>query len=174
MHTSLLRPVSRREFIQKSSLATAIAAAPLILPSGLRGANAPSKKITVGIVGCGNIADSHFPPLLGSPESIRVLAVCDVDRERRETGAARVNQAYGNNDCRAYADFRELNRRPDLDVVFICTPDHWHAIITVAALKAGKDVYCEKPLTHNIHEAVTVMAAVESEKRVLQTGSMQR
>jgi len=174
MHSSLLHPVSRREFIQKSSLATAIAAAPLILPSGLRGANAPSKKITVGIVGCGNIADSHFPPLLGSPESIRVLAVCDVDRERRETGAARVNQAYGNNDCRAYADFRELNRRPDLDVVFICTPDHWHALVAIDAMRNGKDIYCEKPLTLTIAEGRALVDTARKYDRVAQHGTQHR
>ncbi len=174
MHSSLPRPVSRREFIQKSSLATAVAAVPLILPSGLRGANAPSKKITVGIVGCGNIADSHFPPLLGSPESIHVLAVCDVDRERRETGAARVNQAYGNNDCRAYADFRELNRRPDIDVVFICTPDHWHALVAIDAMRNGKDIYCEKPLTLTIAEGRALVDTARKYDRVAQHGTQHR
>ena len=76
--------------------------------------------------------------------------------------------------CAAYNDFRELIARKDIDAVCIATPDHWHAIITLAALRAGKDVYCEKPLTHNIHEAVEVMRAVDANQRVLQTGSMQR
>lgn len=70
--------------------------------------------------------------------------------------------------CRSYADFREVLALPDLDAVCIATPDHWHALITIAALKAGKDVYCEKPLTHNIHEAITVMdsmATAESFKQ---------
>ena len=77
-------------------------------------------------------------------------------------------------ECAAYNDFREIIDRKDIDAVCIATPDHWHAIITLAALRAGKDVYCEKPLTHNIHEAVEVMRAVDANKRVLQTGSMQR
>ena len=76
--------------------------------------------------------------------------------------------------CAAYNDFRELVARPDIDAICIATPDHWHAILTVAALKAGKDVYCEKPLTHNIQEAIVVMDTVKTTGRVLQTGSMQR
>jgi predicted dehydrogenase len=74
----------------------------------------------------------------------------------------------------AYKDFRELIARQDIDAVCIATPDHWHAIPTLAALRSGKDVYCEKPLTHNIHEAVEVLKAVDANQRVLQTGSMQR
>jgi hypothetical protein len=103
-----LSPLSRRTFLKQSAVVGALATAPLILPSGLRAQNAPSKKITVGLVGSGNIADSHYPALLGYPESVRIVAVCDVDKERREDGAGRVNRAYGNNDCRTYADFREL------------------------------------------------------------------
>ena len=166
MLSPLVRPFSRREFIQRSSVATAVAAAPFILPSGLRGANAPSKKITVGIVGCGNIADSHYGPLLGSPESLRVVAVCDVDRARRDNGAARVNQAYGNTDCRAYADFRELNRRPEIDVVFICTPDHWHALVAIDAMRHGKDVYVEKPLTLTIAEGRALVDTASKYDRI--------
>ena len=76
--------------------------------------------------------------------------------------------------CAAYNDFREIIHRKDIDAVCIATPDHWHAFITLAALRAGKDVYCEKPLTHNIHEAIEVLRAVDANRRVLQTGSMQR
>ena len=110
----------------------------------------------------------------------RVLAVCDVDTTRREAAVKTVNEFYqgrpGENagGCAAYSDFRELIVRKDIDAVCIATPDHWHAIITVAALQSGKDVYCEKPLTHNIHEALEVMKTVKARGRVLQTGSMQR
>src|SRR3954466_4159106 len=129
MNTSL--PLSRRAFVKKSALVGAAAAVPLILPSGLRAQNAASKKLTVGVIGCGNISDSHFPALLGYPESVKIIAVCDVDRERRDDAADRVNRSYGTNDCKAYADFRELNRRTDLDAVFVCTPDHWHALVAI-------------------------------------------
>ena len=110
----------------------------------------------------------------------RVLAVCDVDTTRREHALHTVRNFYaertesGGADCAAYTDYRELLARDDIDAVCIATPDHWHTIIALAALRAGKDVYCEKPLTHNIHEAVELMRAVEAQNRVLQTGSMQR
>jgi len=167
-------PLSRRRFLQQSGLATAVAAAPFILPSGLRGQNAPSKKITVGIVGAGNISDSHFGPLLGDPENVRILAVCDVDKERRDDSAARVNQTYGNQDCTAYGDFRELNRRTDIDTVFVCTPDHWHALVAIDAMRNGKDVYVEKPLTLTIQEGRALVAAARKYNRVAQHGTQHR
>jgi predicted dehydrogenase len=113
-------------------------------------------------------------------QDTRVVAVCDVDKTRRESAGKTVNDFYRDQggqsaaSCALYGDFRELLARPDIDAVCIATPDHWHAIITLAALQAGKDVYCEKPLTHNIHEALEVMKTVKAKGRVLQTGSMQR
>ena len=133
----------------------------------------------MGFIGMGKQSDHLLRAFLGQP-GVQVVAVCDVDKTRMEHAAKKVAEHYaaqkteGWKGCMQTGDFREVLARKDIDAVCIATPDHWHAIITVAALKAGKDVYCEKPLTHNIHEAVTVMAAVESEKRVLQTGSMQR
>jgi predicted dehydrogenase len=167
-------PVSRRHFLKNSALATAIAASPLILPSGLRAQNGPSKKLTVGIIGCGNISDSHYPVILGYPESVRILAVCDVDRERREASAARVNKEYGNNDCKTYADFRELNQRPDIDVVFVLVPDHWHALVAIDAMRNGKDVYVEKPLTLTIAEGRALVNAARKYQRMTQTGAQSR
>jgi predicted dehydrogenase len=169
-----LSPLSRRTFLKQSAVVGALATAPLILPSGLRAQNAPSKKITVGLVGSGNIADSHYPALLGYPESVRIVAVCDVDKERREDGAGRVNRAYGNNDCRTYADFRELNRQPDIDVVFVLTPDHWHALVAIDAMRHGKDVYVEKPLTLTIREGRALVAAARKYNRVAQHGTQHR
>jgi predicted dehydrogenase len=169
-----ISPLSRRQFIQRSSLATAAAVAPLIVPSGLLGQNAPSKKLTVGMIGCGNIADNHFSALLGYPESVRILAVCDVDRERRDAAAARVNREYGNSDCKAYNDFRELNRRTDIDAVFVCTPDHWHALNAIDAIRHGKDAYVEKPMTLTIAEGRALAAAARRHNRVVQHGTQHR
>jgi predicted dehydrogenase len=112
-------------------------------------------------------------------QETRVLAVCDVDTTRRNDAKKRVDDYYARKDdaagaCSAYNDFREVLRRKDIDAVCIATPDHWHMIIALAALRAGKDIYCEKPLTHNIHEAIEIMRAVNTHKRILQTGSMQR
>jgi predicted dehydrogenase len=166
-------PLSRRDFLQRSAAAGALAAAPLILPSGLRAQQAPSKKITVGLVGAGNIADSHYGPLLGDA-GVKILAVCDVDQERRDAGAARVNRESGTNDCRAYADFRDLNRRPDIDVVFVLTPDHWHALVAIDAIRNGKDVYVEKPLTLTIAEGRALVAAARKHNRIAQHGTQHR
>jgi predicted dehydrogenase len=167
-------PLSRRRFLRQSGFAAAATAAPLILPSRLRGQNAPSKKITVGIVGAGNIAGSHFGKLLGEPESVRILGVCDVDQRRRDEGAARVNATYGSPDCRAYADFRELNRQEGIDTVFVCTPDHWHALVAIDAMRHGKDVYIEKPMTLTIEEGRAVVAAARKYHRVAQHGTQHR
>ena len=168
---------TRRSFIQ--STAVAALAAPLILPRRLRAAEtAPSNLVNMGFIGMGKQSDSLLKTFLW--RAVKVRAVCDVDTTRREHALDTVRKYHaekpeaGPMDCVATADFQEIINRPDIDAVCIATPDHWHAIITVAALRAGKDVYCEKPLTHNIREAIQVMDAVRKYKRVLQTGSMQR
>ena len=163
---------SRRDFLNQL-LATAVAA-PFILPSRVRAAAGPNGKITMGFVGVGNQAGGGLLPGFLSQPDVRVVAVCDVSNVRRDAAKKKVDDAYQNQDCKVYEDFRDLIGRHDIDAVCIGTPDHWHALVTLAALRSGKDVYCEKPLTHNIHEAVEVMKAVAANQRVLQTGSMQR
>lgn len=167
---------SRRTFLQRA--AASAFAAPWILPSRIWAAEtAPSERLTMGFIGMGKQNKGLLGGFLGS--GVQVLAVCDVDTNRREAAKKRVDEYYSSREgqnvpCAAYNDFRELIDRQDIDAVCIATPDHWHAIITLAALRSGKDVYCEKPLTHNIHEAIEVMRAVDANRRVLQTGSMQR
>lgn len=168
---------SRRTFIKQ---ATVLSAAPFILPSGIWGAQKkPNDRIVMGFIGMGK-QSHHLLSSFIQQRACQVVAVCDVDTTRREDAQKRVNEYYtskpdrGTADCAAYNDFREIIARNDIDAVCIATPDHWHAIPTIAALESGKDVYCEKPLTHNIHEAITVMDAVKKNRRVLQTGSMQR
>jgi predicted dehydrogenase len=158
----------------------AVAAAPFFLPSRIWAAETPpSDRLGVGFIGMGIQSRGLLNSFLHE-HSVEVVAVCDVDTTRREAARKRVDEHYaafpasGRPGCSAYNDFRELLVRKDVDAVCIATPDHWHAIITLAALRAGKDVYCEKPLTHNIHEALEVMKAVDASGRVLQTGSMQR
>jgi predicted dehydrogenase len=168
---------NRRTFLKGMAAASA---APFILPSNVWAAETkPNDRIVMGFIGTGK--QSHH--LLGSfirYNDCRVVAVCDVDTTRRTAAQQSVNEYYtqnpdlGSADCMACNDFREIIDRDDIDAVCIATPDHWHAIPTIAALESGKDVYCEKPLTHNIHEAIAVMNAVKANKRVLQTGSMQR
>ena len=161
---------SRRRFLST----TAVASAPFILPSGILSAEVkPNDKISVGFIGMGKQNGGLMNRFMGAKEAICV-AVSDCDTTRRNAARDKANARQKNKDCKAYGDFRELIARKDIDAVCIATPDHWHAIQTIAALESGKDVFCEKPLTHNVHESVEVMKAVKNNKRVLQTGSMQR
>ena len=154
------------------------AAVPFILPSRLWAAETkPNSRLAMGFIGMGKQSQGLLGGFLGL--ETQVVAVCDVDATRRNDAQQRVDEHYRNAQrkaapCAAYNDFREIINRKDIDAVCIATPDHWHAIIMLAALRAGKDVYCEKPLTHNIHEAIEVMRSVARHRRVLQTGSMQR
>ncbi len=168
---------TRRSFLKKIA---ALSAAPFILPSTVWSAEVqPNDRIVMGFIGMGKQSKHLLNTFLQFKE-VRVVAVCDVDTTRRVAAQQTVNEFYtqkpelGSADCQAYNDFGEIIARDDINAVCIATPDHWHAIPTIAALQSGKDVYCEKPLTHNIHEAISVIDAVKANKRVLQTGSMQR
>lgn len=173
--------INRRQVIK--GIATSMAVAPWIVTRSLRGSAtsnvAPSERITVGLIGAGKMAnDFHFPTLLGFPD-VQMVAVCDVDTNRRLAGKKKVEEAYGGvkgdyKGCDAYNDFRELLARKDIDAVVIVTPDHWHAIPLIEACKADKDVYCEKPLTLTIAEAKLCIDAARKYQRVVQTGSQQR
>lgn len=130
----------------------------------------------MGFVGMGMQNRGLLGGFLG--QDTQVVAVCDVDTTRREDAKKRVEEFYakrpGGGQCAAYNDFREITGRKDIDAVSIATPDHWHTIVALAALRNGKDVYCEKPLTYNIHESIVLLREVDANHRVLQTGSMQR
>jgi len=172
-----LPPTTRRRFLQNSAL---LAAAPLILPNRVWSQQtAPGKRVTFGCIGMGKQMKGHLGALINR-DDIEVLAVCDVDTTRREAALKRVEEAYtakagtAYKGCKAYTDFREVLARKDIDAILIATPDHWHAYIAIAAVQAGKDVYCEKPLTYSIHEAVELVKAVRKTDRVFQTGSQQR
>ena len=130
-------------------------------------------KIVVGFIGMG-IQNRGLQNRFMGDKNVVCVAVSDCDTTRRNAARDRANKRYQNEDCKTYVDFRELIARDDIDAVSIATPDHWHAIQTIAAVNSGKDVYCEKPLTHNVHESVEVMKAVKKNKAILQTGSMQR
>ncbi len=165
-------PFSRRKFIKRAALA---GAAPFILPSRIWSApTSPNSQITVASIGVGIQGRGLLGGCLGRHE-LRVLAVCDVDSTRRNSAKQMVEDHYGKGaNCAAYNDFRELVARKDIDAVVIATPDHWHAMTSIAALKSGKDVYCEKPLSHTVHEGRAMVKAARQHRRVFQTGSMQR
>ncbi len=165
--------VSRRAFLRH---ATAIVAAPYIVPAsalGLAGTTAPSNRIVMGAIGVGGQGTGNMKRFLQDPE-VQMVAACDVDRTHRDRAKSIVDAFHGDHGCAAYKDFRELLARDDIDAICIGTPDHWHAVISVAAAKAGKDMYCEKPLANTIAGGRAVCNAVERYGRVLQTGSHER
>jgi predicted dehydrogenase len=163
--------ISRRRFVH-GGLSAAVAG-PLILPARLFGAQAPSKQITVGFIGTGDHGIArNLETFLQQPDA-RAVAVCDVFRSRREEAKQRVDAAYGTNDCAMYGDFREILARPDIDAVMISTPDHWHALMSAMALRAGKDVICEKP-TLTIAEGRYIADLVKKTGRIFQTSTEDR
>ena len=174
---------SPRSFTRRNFLKTAIIAgsAPLILRSSLFAADAaPSRQITLGFIGVGRQGHGLLHACLPRND-FRVLAVSDVDTTRRDLAKQAVEAEYANDTksgayhgCAAYGDFRELLARKDIDAVVIATPDHWHALIAIAAANSGKDIYCEKPMAHTILEGRAMVKAVRAHKRILQVGSMQR
>lgn len=167
--------MKRRDFLKLTSLATGAIAVPTLVPSRVFGQDAPSKQVTFGFVGVGGMGNSNVDRVLKlRSRGTRILAVCDVDRFHRETTAARINQAQGTTDVAAVGDFRELTRRPDIDAVVVATPDHWHALTAIDAIRHGKDVFVEKPLTYSIREGQVLVAELRKHQRVGQTGTMQR
>jgi len=139
----------------------------------------PSDRLNLGFIGIGTQGRGLMDGFLHKKET-QTVAVCDVDTTRRENGKRIVEEFYATQTgsdykgCATYTDFRELLARKDIDAVVIATPDHWHALIAIAAARANKDIYCEKPLTESIHQARALVSAVRKNKRVFQTGSMQR
>jgi len=161
--------LSRRAFLRKGFAAGAVCALPVIVPFSVFGEDAPSNRITVGIIGTGGQGILNLKALLHKPAA-QVVAVCDVDFAHREQ-ARKIGRLP---ESASYDDFRELLARPDIDAVVVCTPDQWHAPISIIAAKAGKDIYCEKPLAFNVAEGRMLCDTVKQYERVLQTGSHQR
>jgi len=165
--------VTRRRFLATTSLALA---APGFFASSARGQEArqaPSKRITIGVVGCGGMGNGNTDNFLGKADC-QVVAACDVDQNRLAEMLKKVNGRYNNQDCKGYRDFRELMARTDIDAVMLALPDHWHALVAVEAARHQKDIYGEKPLARTIAEQQAIVNAVKSNKRIWQTGSWQR
>ncbi len=159
--------------------ATALAA-PLVLPSSLFGAAAPSNRITIGCIGVGRMGLGDIDDVIGFADA-QIVAVCDVDRNRAEHARLRADSYYARKSaagaqksCSAYHDFRELLARDDIDAVQIVTPDHWHALPAIAAARAGKDIFLQKPLTYTLAEGRALSDTVRRYGRVLQAGTQQR
>jgi predicted dehydrogenase len=171
---------SRREFGRTAAGAAAAAVAgPLLLPSRLFGKEAPSGRVRVGQVGCGRIARVHDMPGVFKSGLADIVAVCDLDSKRAAEGKTLVEKLYRGAQrplpaVSVHHEYHELLSRADVDAVVISLPDHWHAELGIAAVRAGKDVYLQKPFTMTHAEGVLLRDAVARYGRVFQVGSQQR
>lgn len=168
---------TRRQFLKHGSMASAAAlAAPTFVPAsalGKEGRPAPSERIAMGAIGAGGRGSRLIREFL-KENGAQLVAVADVDRRHLRSAQEKINKENGDHGCRAYEDFRPLLAREDVDAVTVATPDHWHALVSVAAAEAGKDIYNEKPLANSVVESRAILDAVRRHGRVLQVGSHER
>jgi myo-inositol 2-dehydrogenase/D-chiro-inositol 1-dehydrogenase len=186
------QPTRREVLTQVAGATLGLAAFPAIVPAsalGRGGQVAPSNRITLGIIGTGNQGFNDIRGFLGDAR-VQIVAVCDVNRESagywngavggREPARRLIEEHYSKQagttykGCATYVDYRELLASKDIQAVEICTPDHWHALMTIHAARAGKDIYCQKPLSLTITDGRKMSEEVKKHKRVFQTGSQQR
>jgi hypothetical protein len=165
--------ITRRQFLATAASALAV---PYFIPAralGRDGAIAPSNRILTGCIGMGGRGTGHVHEIAAFSD-VQVVAVCDVFRSKTEKVKQWVDGKYSSKDCATYQDFRELVARKDIDAVTIASPENWHAIMAIEAMKAGKDVYCEKALSLTVREGRAVCDAVRRYGRVFQAGTQQR
>jgi len=172
--------VSRRSFLKTASGAAAAIGFPTIVPRSVFGQMAPSNRINVGAIGVGRISRVHDLPGIWQYDDVRIMAVCDLDANRVETGKTLINGVYAKKTGKAYDgvtgyhNYHDLLANKDIDAVVISTPDHQHAMAGVAAVRAGKDVYLQKPASLTIAEGRYLSNAVQASGRIVQIGSQQR
>lgn len=168
--------LSRRGFLKRTAATCGTLAIAQIIPAsvlGRGGSVAPSNRVVVGCIGVGGMGRGDMGLCMALPD-VQVVAVCDPKRELRDSAKEAVDARYGPSVCTAYADFRELVAREDIDAVSIASNDHWHVLHALAAVRAGKDVYVEKPLGLSFEEIRTLREAVRRYGRVFQFGTQQR
>jgi predicted dehydrogenase len=168
--------MSRRTLLKRLTAATGAVLFPYVIPApalGRGGAVAPSEKIGLGVIGMGSRCAVVLDSMLGEPD-VRCLAVCDVQAGRLASGKAMVDGRYGSTACATYRDFRELLARPDIDAVLIATGDRWHALASIMAARAGKDIYSEKPCGINMAECALIEETMRRCGRVYQGGTQRR
>lgn len=175
---------SRRAFLAAAgkgiAASSVVSGFPSIVPASVLGAAAPSNRITVGAIGTGRISRGHDLPGIWKHATARIVAVCDVDRHRAREAKQLVNEHYGRDAAKpyngvvAYDNYRDLLANQDIDAVVISTPDHWHSLIAIHAVQAGKDVYLQKPASLTIAEGRTLSDVVRQSGRIFQIGSQQR
>lgn len=173
---TIARTLTRREFLARSLAASASAAAPWLIPAralGRDGTIPPSNRITLGAIGIGPRGGYVLRAMLGEAD-VQFVAICDVRADRREGVKSLADSRYRNKDCAMYRDMRELLARQDIDAVLIATGDRWHTMASITALKAGKDVYSEKPCGITIAQCQALADTVHRYGRVFQAGTQRR
>lgn len=163
--------ITRRRMLGAIGLAGAAAGFPTIVPSTVFGKNAPSNRVVLGMIGVGRQGTMVNLRTLVAMDGVQIVAVCDVDKWRLDGAKARVDARYGDKGCAACADWREVIARDDIDAIMNSTPDHWHVPISLAAVRKGKHVSCEKPLTLSIAEGRALADAVKKHGVVFRTDS---
>ncbi|MDP7288787.1 MAG: Gfo/Idh/MocA family oxidoreductase [Phycisphaerae bacterium] len=165
---------SRRNFLKTTAAAAATAAAlPTIVPSSVFGAAAPSNRVTIGCVGVGRMGRGDLGAIMRVP-GVQVLTTCDVDSVRAKAAAEMTDRYQKSKSCKPCGDFREVSLRDDIDAVQVATPDHWHILPAIDAVRNGKDVFVQKPLSLTIAEGRALADAVERYGRIGHVGSQQR
>jgi predicted dehydrogenase len=167
---------NRRQFLTSLAAPAAAAGFPLIVPGaalGLNGAVAASDRVTLATIGVGWMGGGHLGEFMKVPQAQHV-AVCDLDEEHLSAAKFKLDTKYGNQGCATYHAFEEVLSRRDIDAVTIAVPDHWHGLVACAAARARKDIYCEKPLAHNLAEGLIMRNTAQHFGCVWQTGSWQR
>jgi predicted dehydrogenase len=175
---------SRRAFMGSAGkglvAASMLGGFPAIVPASVLGPAAPGNRINIGAIGVGRISRTHDLPGIWKHDTANIVAVCDLDAKRAADGRTLVNGQYSKKSGKpydgvtVYDDYRKLLANKDIDAVVISTPDHWHALITIDAVEAGKDVYLQKPASLTITEGRAMSNAVHRSGRIFQIGSQQR
>jgi myo-inositol 2-dehydrogenase/D-chiro-inositol 1-dehydrogenase len=171
--------LTRRDFGKAIAGAATLVAAPLIVPSNVFGATAPSNRLRIGQIGCGRIAHGHDIPGTLKAGGVDIVAVCDVDSRRATLAKQLVEKWYRDSNAAAPTiattqDYEEIVSREDIDAVVISTPDHSHAELAAAAALAGKDIYLQKPFTMTLSEGIALNDVIKKTQRMFQVGSQQR
>ena len=171
---------SRRSFLRTTAAGSAALMLPTYIPRTwlFGGGTPPSRTITVAQIGCGRMGMEDLRGTMAH-DLCRIVAVCDLDANRRTAAQAEVTQFYrakGESavQVQAYADFHQLLALSDIDAVIVSLPDHWHALVATQAVMAGKDVYVQKPVTYDIAESIALRTVVRARQRIVQVGSQQR
>ncbi len=160
---------SRRDFVKAAGAAAVVSSSPWASARRV----AANDRITIGVIGWGMMGPANTKAFLGE-KGCQVVAACDIEKKHLQKAVDTINGHYGNQDCKAYRDYRELLGREDIDAVMIAVPDHWHAIVATEAAHRKKDIYGEKPLARTIAEQQAIVKAVQQNNIVWQTGSWQR